>query len=751
MAVKKKQKRNLLKNLIGSIKLFNNKEMWKKAGIVGLIFVSVILVMSINFFPETFERGQVSPKTIFAHRDVIDVYTTEKLQEEQLEQVSDVYKHDEDVHDIVMERVDAVFGIIIDTVVNGEIVEEADEEEAQNQDEKVEYAVDNINDQPGISNVDEDLVEILLDSNPDRLENMQYDLKPILSNALEQGIKEEDLEEELEDLKNEISVMNYNENEIDFLIWLTFEAIEPNMIFDEEATEEEKQEAIDSVEPVEILEGEVIVREGERITEQQARALEELDLMRADRSILMFVGLILIIAVIFLLLGLFIYYFRKDILENNRLLVLAGLILVALLLLAQGISIFSEFLIPVAMASILYAVLFGAKLSVMFVGMIAILIGILTDFNFEAMIIAMVGGLVGTFSVTRLQERGDLTRAGIYVALINLAVITGLLLVRGGVGFDEKLLKAAYGVTNGFLSGILAIGILPYLESGFGLTTPVRLLELSNPNHPLLRKLMMEAPGTYHHSIIVGNLAEAAAEKVEADTILSRVGAYYHDIGKINRPYFFIENQFSKENPHDKISPSLSSLIIVSHVKEGVELAREYNLPEIIQDMIKQHHGTNFVGYFFYQLQEDNENKNKILEEDFKYKGPKPQTKEAAIVMLADSVEAAVRAMSDPTSHKIEGLVHKIVKKHLDEGQLNECHLTLKDLNEISKSFVQILLGIYHNRVKYPEELVKRSQLNGSYDKGSKQKKTEERGEQDNREDNKDSDRRGEDDRPGGD
>ena len=730
MAIKKKQKRNYIKSLLENIDIFNNKELWKRTGIVGLIFISVILVISIDFFPGTFERGQVSPKTIFAQRDVVDVYTTERLQQEALAEISDVYKHDENIDESIMENIDAVFAILLQAEdearvhLEGELEEkEADGEidDVEIADEKLqeyekEYAISAMEDEVGAT-PDEDMIDNVLELSRETLESINIEMKELISERIDEGIKEENLDEALEELKNEINALAYEENVQDFLGWLAVEVLEPNLIFDEEANEDKKEEAIESVEPVEILEGEVIVREGERISEKQAAILDELELMGSDRTLWMFVGLILLVAVVFLLIGLFIYYFREDIFINDRLLVLAGLILVATLLIAQGVSIFSEFLIPVAMASILYTVLFGARMSVMFVGMMAILVGIITDFNFEAIVVAMVGGLVGTFSVTKLQERGDLTRAGLYVATVNVIAIMALLLVTGGFSLEEQLLKSAYGIANGIFSGILAIGILPYLESGFGLTTPVRLLELSNPNHPLLKKLMMEAPGTYHHSIIVGNLAEAAAEKVGANTILARVGAYYHDVGKINRPYFFVENQFGKENPHNKISPSLSSLIIVSHVKEGVELAQEYKLPEVIQEIIKQHHGTNFVGYFFHQFQEEQENKAKLIEEDFKYKGPKPQTKEAAIVMMADSVEAAVRSMSDPTSHKIEAFVEKLVKKHLDEGQLNECHLTFKDLTEISKSFVQILLGIYHSRIQYPEELVKRSNLNGDYDK----------------------------------
>lgn len=732
MATKKKQKRGFLKKILENTNLFSNEKIskytWKKIGIVGAIFISVVLVMSINYFPETFEQGEISLKTIFAHRDVEDKYSTEKMRDEMETEVQDVYEHHEEIDEEILEKINAVFYELKKTLDN---LKELENEEAyvENYEEKKKEEINALEDtfeaEFGFNLEDNIIRNNVTNIALDTLNEMRFEFRDIVSIALETGIKGDELNERSEEIKEEVSALDYGQSEELFMIWLVEELLEPNVIYNEVATEEKIEEARQDVEPEMILEGEVIVREGERITERHALILEELGLKSADRDFFMFLGLVMIVGVIFLLLGLFIYYFKRDLFNDDKRLVLAGLIFVTTLLIAQGVSLFSIYLIPLAMAAILYAVLFDAKISVMFVGMLSILVGILTEFSVSAMVVAITGGLVGTFSVTRLQERGDLTKAGIYVALVNVVTIISLVLITGDISLEEQVMNSVYGVTNGFFSGILAIGLLPYLESGFGLTTPVRLLELSNPNHPMLKKLMMEAPGTYHHSIIVGNLAEAAAEKVEADPILARVGAYYHDIGKINRPYFFIENQFTKENPHNKISPSLSSLIIVSHVKEGVELARDYKLPEIIQDIIREHHGTNFVGYFFRQIQEDENNKSSLLEEDFRYKGPKPQSKEGAIVMLADSVEAAVRSMSNPTSHKIENLVHRIVKKHLEENQLSECHLTFKELSDISKSFIQLLLGIYHSRIKYPEELMKRSKMNGAYDKGTTKKKTD--------------------------
>jgi putative nucleotidyltransferase with HDIG domain len=274
------------------------------------------------------------------------------------------------------------------------------------------------------------------------------------------------------------------------------------------------------------------------------------------------------------------------------------------------------------------------------------------------------------------------------------------------LAYDSTWLKILwgtfFGLLNGLLSGVLAIGILPYLETLFGITSSIRLLELANPNHPLLKRLLLEAPGTYHHSVLVGNLAEAAAEAVGGHPLLVRVGAYYHDIGKLKRPYFFSENQFSLDNPHDKIAPSLSALIITSHTKDGVELGRQHRLPDLVLDIINQHHGTGLVSYF-YQKALEKDQYDSVQELTYRYEGPKPQSKEAALVLLADTVEAAVRSLQKPTPGRIEGLVRRLIKERLNDGQLEECDLTFKDVNLITESFLRILNGMHHTRIEYPD------------------------------------------------
>jgi putative nucleotidyltransferase with HDIG domain len=284
-------------------------------------------------------------------------------------------------------------------------------------------------------------------------------------------------------------------------------------------------------------------------------------------------------------------------------------------------------------------------------------------------------------------------------------------LIIGKINLSLVLLAIIIGTVSGLLSAILMIGVLPYLESAFSITSMIRLLELSNPNQYLLKRLLLEAPGTYHHSLMVGNLAEAAAEAVGANALLVRVGAYYHDIGKIKRPEYFVENQQGGTDPHAKIAPALSALIITSHVKEGLEMARDKHLPQSVVDFITGHHGTSLTKYFYSRALEEDGGEH-INEENFRYEGPKPQSKEVALVMLADATEAAVRSISDPTNEKIRDMVRKIIRDKLNDGQLEECDLTFRDLDIIAATFVRVLEGVYHSRIEYPdiiaEELTRR-------------------------------------------
>lgn len=491
--------------------------------------------------------------------------------------------------------------------------------------------------------------------------------------------------------------------------------LRPNKFVDLEKTQRLQQAAREAVPPimVSIKEGEKIIGEGEIVTEEHITKLEALGLSRSALPMSAIAGSALLVALLMLVVLFYLYQQNVEIYRNAGHLYLLGMIALGVMgiskaIIAINVTQWPEFgallgyLAPMAAAGMLIAILLDSRLAVLVVAVLSFLLGLMTGGQIRFAVVGLVGGLAGIYGVSKLSQRGDLARAGFYSGAANILVIFAMGLVSGTPIALTITSSLILGTLNGILSSILTNGTIPYLESAFGITSSVRLLELSNPGNPLLRRLQLEAPGTYHHSLMVGNLAEAAADAVQADSLLVRVAAYYHDIGKIKRPYFFIENQLGGDNPHDKIAPTLSTLILNSHVKDGVELAREHKLPQGIVDIIEQHHGESMCSFFYHKAMEDNKLEN-INQEDFRYEGPKPQTKEAAIVMLADAVEAAVKSMQDSSPGRIEGMVRKIIKDKLMDGQLDECDLTLKDLDNIATAFIRVITGTYHRRIEYPD------------------------------------------------
>ena len=361
------------------------------------------------------------------------------------------------------------------------------------------------------------------------------------------------------------------------------------------------------------------------------------------------------------------------------------------------------YILPLACIPMLVNILFSAQHLAMLMNLAgAICIGLITkDINLSA--ILFFGGAIGVISVKGIRHRAEILKSGLLVGLVQAFC---LLLLQENIASLNNTFANNVGlsIANGFICAAFITVTLPIFEYLFGIATNITLLELSDFNHPLLKKLVLEAPGTYHHCLVVGNLSEAAAEAIEANSLLCRIGAYYHDIGKITKPEYFSENQ-AHISKHSNIKPSISKSIIMGHVKEGLELAKKYRLKPVIVDFISQHHGTSIVYYFFRRaLEETQEETNNLKEEGFRYPGPRPQTRETAIVLLADSVEAATRSIEDPTPTKIKNTVHRIINNKFIDGQLNRCELTLKDLEDINQAFVRILTAIYHSRIPYPAQ-----------------------------------------------
>ncbi len=408
--------------------------------------------------------------------------------------------------------------------------------------------------------------------------------------------------------------------------------------------------------------------------------------------------------------------YRPEIREDYRLLLLAGILLSGNLAIGRTFHYvaegFTKFLgtvdpfllvyaIPLATGSMLAALLIDIHTAIVFTVITSLIGGLWLNSPLFS-IYVFASGLTAAFGVIRCKKRSSIWRAGLAVSGVSLFTALTITLIRGEMVSLEPLMVTGFALLNGIAVATLVSALLPLFEYSFKVTTDISLLELLDLNQPLMRELLVEAPGTYHHSIIVGNLAEAAAEAVGVNPLLARVSAYYHDIGKVKMPEYFIENQIASVSKHDKLAPRMSSLILLSHVKEGVELARKHKLPQSIIDIIQQHHGTSVQTFFFQKAKEKHDKVAPMTEEDFRYPGPKPQTRVAALVLMADAVEAASRVLTDTSPARVSLLVDRIINHCFIDGQLDNCELTLKDIREIRTHFVYLLTSMYHKRIKYP-------------------------------------------------
>jgi putative nucleotidyltransferase with HDIG domain len=481
--------------------------------------------------------------------------------------------------------------------------------------------------------------------------------------------------------------------------------VRANQVLDEVQTAVRREAAMAQVVPVtlSVREGETVVKEGEVVTAQHALILEALGLTGTRYGWKVWLGVFLLVL---LETGIFSRMLRRFNRENpdytNNMMLAMVFLLVVGTLLARLLMIrpLSAYIIPTAAAGMVAAVVLNARSAFLTVTLVSLNIGLMTDFDMRYAVVSLLVGGVSLYLVSKVTKRAALMGAAAATMVTAAFTIFAVeLFIEASLG--QALRMSLWGLANGFLAGVLTILLLLLLETVLNLTTPLRMLELADPAHPLLKKLMQVAPGTYNHSIFMGNLAEAAAEAIGANPALARVGAYYHDIGKTVRPEYFVENQIYVGNPHDHLSPSLSKLAITAHVRDGEDLGRLYGLPKPVVDIIKQHHGTSVLSYFFHRARETS--KDPVYEESFRYEGEKPKSREAAIIMLADSVEAAVRALEVPTRRKIQGLIQEIVKQKVQDGQLDESALTQSDLHAIVESFDKSLLGLLGHRISYPD------------------------------------------------
>lgn len=502
--------------------------------------------------------------------------------------------------------------------------------------------------------------------------------------------------------------------------------ISPNLKLDMEMTESErvKAEGVTGViyREWDVKRNEIIIQKGKRVNERHIAQISQLrSFFRPGRSPKFFWGVLLL----FILLGLVaavhtVYTRKKGMLKNTR---EVGLILLNMFFIIVAADFIMRspqpsYLIPMASVGMMITFLVGFNVAFVSVVLMSTFISVLVGGNIEMSMAMMVASLVGMFAIRGSRRRSGILFAGLFAGIAKFLAIICIGLING-MDMNFFLRDGLWGLSSGILSGFIVMGALPVFEYFFKIHTNISLLELSDLNHPLLKRMAMEAPGTYHHSIMVGNLAESACEAIEANSLLARVGAYYHDIGKISKAEYFSENEMGAKSKHSKLSPQMSSLIISKHVKEGVELAKKHKLNDAIINFITQHHGNSVIAYFYQRAMEAAGEDEEVDAANYRYPGPRPQSKETAVVLLADSVEASSRSLVDPTPSSINNLVKKLMNNKFIDGQFDECDLTLKDLHKIAESFVRVLMGVFHTRLSYPSDTMGKRSNGRSFKNGA--------------------------------
>ncbi len=678
-----------------------------------IMMVCATLILFLIYFlvsvPKKYDLkvGAISHETINATRDVVDEVTTEDKRTAAANAVEPTYHFQEGVKEEVLSALESIFNQLRTVQQYGlTLRSDPDRKTGKNfSDEEIEYA----------SGLVEDLslskyqITTLLRLDTESYEEMVSIVTIAVENQLNTTIREGQIPQSIQTILQIVGYkldISLTQNILPTVLRL---CIKPNMIIDQETTEQAREAAREAVEPIIYLQGENIVREGEKITRSQVEMLKSLGLLKDDAyDYSVYAGSVIAVLLSMFSLWLMLRLLMKDVFTDPRrmsVILLVLLICAVMSLIAHLLP--SIYVMPLVLGPILITVLLGYRAGIALTIPLALIFSSLTcgsnvsSFYDSLLLISMTlnGGMTAVWFLKGHPQKIRILLSGILTAVVCVATI-------GAVRYLTSVESLQTGnviiwtVAGCILSAVLAIALQPAFEGIFRLATPTKLSELTNPNQPLMRRLMIEAPGTYHHSIIVANLAEAAAQKINANPYLARAGAYYHDIGKLKRPMYFKENQMG-ENPHEKTDPYISAAILTSHTRDGQLLAQKDRLPPEVQDIILQHHGVTPVMFFYHKALQLS-NGRQIDINDFRYQGPKPQTKEAAIVMLADTIEAAVRSMKDPSPKAIDQNIERLIRGKLEDGQLSDSPLTLKDIDDICEAFSGILRGVYHERIEYP-------------------------------------------------
>ncbi|HQI40638.1 MAG: hydrolase [Ignavibacteriales bacterium UTCHB2] len=514
--------------------------------------------------------------------------------------------------------------------------------------------------------------------------------------------------------RNKIRELKYSSEITEALIEFTLHFIKPNLVYNEEATKLETEQARDNVSKYAgiINENERIIAKHDRITPQAKLKIESYkeakgETIGQEKIFLQFIGKFLHISFFITILTIYLFLFRKKIFYDNTKIVLISIIIVFVSFVTYLINHITvkapiQYLIFVPAASMIFTIVFDSRVGFYLTVILSLIVGALRGNDYTFMAMNFIAGGLSVYTVRDIKNRTQIFRSFLFILIGYSASIIAFGLERFAP-FDTMLVELAFATSNALISPVLTYGLLIFFERLFNITTDLTLLEYSNFDRPLLRELARKAPGTFNHSMTMGTIAEAAAEQIDANALLARVGAYYHDIGKTISPQGFVENQLNNQNIHENLPPEESAAMIIRHVNEGIELAKQNKLPDVLIDFIPMHHGTT-VSNYFYEKAKKLYGEDKVDINDFRYPGPKPNSKETAIVMLADGCESAVRSIVDPDAQKVENIINNIFNSRLKEGQLDEAPITFRDITKMKEAFLSILLSQHHKRIKYPKQ-----------------------------------------------
>lgn len=663
-----------------------------------IFFIMICCGCALTFFTlnldqgkHRYHAGEITDVNLVISRNIVDAESTEKLQEQAVSSVVPV----EYVEPVVLIEVKKDLDRLFITI--NEVLEAYPEDPDLAVEALLEAQL------PAGIRLERVEGEALAGTDLKALKALQQDIEDLLSQSLANGVTLNQLEAERSKLSQTVNgIREYREHIRSFGSKAASSLLRPNRFVDQKVTEQRREEARNFVEPLMLPKGTVIASPGTVLSESHIRLLKEAGMLvqeSKERSLrLLGAALMVFITMIYLTAY---FYTQSGVLREARMIYLIGILFVSMIGLAYLVKGIFPWLYPFGFFPMLVTLLLDFRTAAILNTFLCLLIGSFFKLEPGLIMVLWFSGFSSAVSVRRAEQRSTLFLAGLTGGLVGVLLVFGTGFT-GTEGIQEILMRAAAVAVAGVVSSVLLLGSMPVWEIGFKVLTPITLLELSNPNHPLLKKLLLEAPGTYHHSILVGNLSESAAHAIGANALLARVGSFYHDVGKVQMPHYFVENQMGGYNPHDTLPPDISAKIIREHVEIGMKLAAEYRLPKEIREIIEQHHGTTLIRFFYHKASQE-AGSEELGTDRYSYGGKTPRSREAAIVMLADSVEAAVRSLQEVRTDTVKTMIGKIFEEKLTTGQLSQCPLTFSDLTVISERFETILAGIYHERIPYPE------------------------------------------------